>query len=152
VLQIWWTRTSTWDIVIYLEFEENDAIDDKRDVFIRQANNILCNFSKLSPRVSQQLFHYYCNSLFSGDSIITTLTIYETCSVAPGEYDSMVTTSHGTKRIIATTFHLLVLHDDICHRKLSFIKRCTSHQLDFFTASRLMESYRHAKYPPLDAL
>lgn len=45
-------------------FDDGDDILDKRSVFVRQANNVLCYFGHLSVNVKQHLFNSYCTSFF----------------------------------------------------------------------------------------
>jgi hypothetical protein len=50
--------------VINSDFDDAGDNEDKRAVFIGQANNVSCYFGKLTAKVKQVLFNHYCLSLF----------------------------------------------------------------------------------------
>lgn len=110
--------------------ELNDSVDisEKRSVFIGQANNVLCYFSKLSSDVRYKLFSSYCSSFFGCELWkLDNNSIDDVCVAwrrALRRIWSLPNTAHN--RLLPLLSNCMPLYDQFCSRFLNFIRRCLS--------------------------
>jgi hypothetical protein len=116
--------------VINSDFDDADDIEDKRAVFIGQANNVLCYFRKLTANVKQVLFNYYCLSLFGSSLWRLDHGLIETVCIAWRQAIRRIWSLPRTARsdLLPLLSRSLPIREEICHRSLTFILQCISHK------------------------
>ena len=112
--------------VINSNMDDNDDIQIKHDVFVKQTNNVLCYFNKLDSFVKNNLHHSYCMNLYG----------CEIWSLCCNKIDKIcVTWRKAMRRVwniqynthsayLPLICHCLPLFDEICRRSVNFLYGC----------------------------
>jgi hypothetical protein len=114
--------------VITSSLDDNDIddIQQRRNSFIGQTNNVLCFFNKLSTSVKLQLFKSYCSSLYGS----------ELWSLDSHHVDIIcIAWRKAIRRILQLPYNChsyfipiisdtLPIFDDLCKRSMRFIANC----------------------------
>jgi hypothetical protein len=114
--------------VINIYLTDDDDILSRRNCLIGQANNFLCQFSKLDSVIKNRLFKTYCSSMYGCE-------IWDLSS--KGIEDLCVAWRRGARKVWAlpndTRCDILYLiadvvpvFDEICRRVLNFIRSCSN--------------------------
>ena len=114
--------------VINIYLTDDDDILSRRNCLIGQANNFLCQFSKLDSVIKNRLFKTYCSSMYG----------CEIWDLSSKEIEDLcVAWRRGTRKVWAlpndTSCDILCLiadvvpvFDEICRRLLNFIRSCSN--------------------------
>ena len=107
---------------------DDDDINEKRSVFIGQANNVLCYFAKLSANVKFRLFSSYCTSFFGSELWrMDNVRIGDICTAWRKAIRRIWTLPYNAhSRFLPLLCNCLPVNDQFCERFLNFVKRCIS--------------------------
>jgi len=125
--------------VITSSLDDVDDIQQRRNSFVGQTNNVLCFFNKLNTAVKLQLFKSYCSSLYGS----------ELWSLDSNHVDIIcIAWRKALRRILQLPYNChsyflpiisdsLPIFDDLCKRSMRFIANC------IVSPSRLVKSISH---------
>lgn len=129
--------------------EQTDSVDilEKRSVFVGQANNILCYFSKLSSDVKYRLFTSFCSSFFGCELWrLDCSSMAELCTAwrkAMRRIYSLPNTTHSC--LLPLLSNCLPLFDQFCNRFLNFMRRCISDNSSILVRTVVWQGLLHSR-------
>jgi len=117
-----------WDkIIMTSKLDDSTENLSQLDIFIRQANNMLCYLSKLKSCVAHILYHSLCTNLYGCDlRLISTaeiIDLYFAWRKGPRRVRNLLNISHTY--LLHILSQCLSLFDEICRRSSNFIYTIT---------------------------
>lgn len=114
--------------VINIYLTDDDDILSRRNCLIGQANNFLCQFSKLDSVIKNRLFKTYCSSMYGCEIWDLSSKEIEDLCVAwrRGARKVWALPNDTSCDILYLIANVVPVFDEICRRVLNFIRSCSN--------------------------